>query len=144
MLIEYAIPDPHGAELWKSRFLGKDEVAWPKFVSTFAEDERFGAATISPHSPPVRCLKNLLGKFAQPFAVSHHSTELTCVYDQLILATEASPTAVVTLKSFGDFCSWFGPLVPGPHDEPINITKKVVSILQCPYDASADDKHLFN
>lgn len=61
MLIEYAIPDPHGAELWKSRFLGKDEVSWPKFVSTFAEDDRFGAATISPHSPPVRCLKNLLG-----------------------------------------------------------------------------------
>lgn len=108
MLIEYAIPDPHGAELWKSRFLGKDEVSWPKFVSTFAEDDRFGAATISPHSPPVRCLKNLL-------------------------ATEASPTAVVTLKSFGDFCSWFGPLVPGVHDEQINITKKIVAILRCPW-----------
>lgn len=73
-----------GRELWRQNFVGRLEVPFKEFMSTYykATNEKIPA---DPNSPIIKCLK-------------------------LVLCTNPDKPGVVTIESFASFADWFGPV----------------------------------
>jgi len=89
ILIDVAISDPYGRQLWESAFLGKDCVLWDEFRNQ---------------------LFNFLGLFID-------TTDLRVKCLEAVLAESSSDllakSKAVNITRFGQVCAWFGPLQQG-------------------------------
>ncbi|KAL6071019.1 Dual specificity protein kinase shkD [Balamuthia mandrillaris] len=104
IIIEASISDVHGRAFWKEHFLGQEEVAWKTFSKAIRNTQIFGVEDSSSKSRELLCLMAVLAK---------------------------DGTGPVTMKRFGDFCAWFGPLQSSKKNLPVS--KKVSDLLQRAY-----------
>jgi len=95
VMIETAIADPAGRQLWKRKeFFGHTEVDWAQFVGAFY-------AAIG--QPPPDLTKDQKS--------NKHYVYLQAILDEKVLdITKEKKTEFVSMENFGKFLGWFGPL----------------------------------
>eukprot|EP00276_Gloeochaete_wittrockiana_P020233 CAMPEP_0184340384 /NCGR_PEP_ID=MMETSP1089-20130417/9072_1 /TAXON_ID=38269 ORGANISM="Gloeochaete wittrockiana, Strain SAG46.84" /NCGR_SAMPLE_ID=MMETSP1089 /ASSEMBLY_ACC=CAM_ASM_000445 /LENGTH=519 /DNA_ID=CAMNT_0026668183 /DNA_START=54 /DNA_END=1613 /DNA_ORIENTATION=- len=100
ILIECAITDPNGQDLWRNHFLGKESVEWDEFVQPF-----YNMLNTPLPMVPTDCLKHMCIKtlLAEP------SSDKTLI----------DPPDIVTIEKLGAVLDWFGPAVSPPGEQDI-------------------------
>lgn len=94
LLVDAAITDPIGNQMWKDKFLGKDKVLWKYFTRAFyAAINRDPPDEFTEDELQHRCLKAVLAK---------QDTDKSF----------RDPPFTVAIEDFGRFLSFFGPIRP--------------------------------
>mmetsp|Transcript_28558 Transcript_28558/g.71798 ORF Transcript_28558/g.71798 Transcript_28558/m.71798 type:complete len:494 (-) Transcript_28558:138-1619(-) len=107
IMVDVAINDEAGRQLWKHNFLGKEEVTWDDF-------------------------KKVIYRYASKTDNKVTDIKLKCLE---VLLTEQSKKLmgnknVVNLEKFGKLLAWFGPLVPPKGSNVTPMLSKVHTILR--------------
>lgn len=121
VIIEEAIQDHLGADLWKQNFLDQDSVPWESFITAFCN-----VVHLSENAPrPMGEMLRLEAAQLPP------TVQLNFLCFRAILTNEERPDydqeALVKMEQFGSVLAWFGNL---SEDGP-NILEKIKRVLSC-------------
>jgi len=105
IIVDTGILDNHGRKLWKDYFLKKDKVGWTDFLRVFMN------IMPSTEDPQTRILN------------------IKCLY-ALLVEKGRDGDEMVTMEGFGNFLSWFGPMLS---DQLPPLMERVRSVLRKSY-----------
>jgi len=119
LIIECAIEDEFGRQMWKTYFLRKDQVLWhEEFVPIFAQ--YLGKKFTNPTNPT---------EFADQIAKLLQELPYKCL--GALLAEKKDNTHYVNLEKFGQVLGWFGPFKDP--DGRIRILERIENTLKSPW-----------